>query len=421
MNSSYCFVGAQAFVDGSLQAPADFWVENGKWVPGPVANAEMIEANGAWIIPGLFALGVDFQEPIRDDVYTLKDGLEAMRRGGFAEALYESAANPVDDIQKLKAMQDACGKSGLAFHFLGALSVGHQGKALAEMLELASGGVVGFGDGDHFPSGLRFLRLAMEYASMTKMRCFFQPSEKSLVGKGCVHEGHFSDMLGMQGIPAQAETIAVHQILELAGWLQVPVHLKQISCAESLNLIRHARARGVDVSCDVSVNHLLFDDSGLFELDTNTRLLPPLRTLTDREALWQGLSDGTVQAISCAHHPVLPQDKDTNFEDAVPGAVSLEIAFAALLPEALLRMKSGRNALIRLFVEGPAQILGVPVRSLALGHDEPFFVFSPGEERLVKMSDFAGQVHNSPMLGKTLRGRVLGTMFDGSWRTNLWK
>ncbi|HSQ41520.1 MAG TPA: dihydroorotase [Fibrobacteraceae bacterium] len=414
--NNYCFAGARAYVGSRFQEPADFWVQKGKWVKGPLPDAHRVEAQGCWILPGLSALLVDFQEPIRDDVYTLHDGFEAMHRGGFYSALYESAANPLDDIQKLKAIRDACGKSGLEFHFLGALSVDHAGKSLSEMLELASGGVVGFGDGDRFPTSLRFIRLALEYAGMTGLRCFFQPLETSLMGKGCVHEGHYADAFGIRGIPSQAETIAVHQILELAGWLKVPVHLKQITCRESLSLLRLARDRGIDVTCDVSVNHLLFDDSSLEALDTNMHLRPPLRTAEDRTALWNALSDGTIQAISCAHVPVLPQDKETHFEDAQPGAVSLEIALAALLPEARQRLCGGEEALLTLLVDGPSRVLGLPPRTLAEDQNIPFLLYDPRVERKVQIQDFCGQVHNSPLLGAKIQGKVLGDFFDGSWR-----
>jgi len=417
MSKNLCFRGVQVLTENGLGQPQDFYVSNGRWV-ATVPQAEVIEAAGSWILPGFHALGVDFQEPVRDDIYTNRDGFEAMRRGGFFSALYESNANPVDDLPKLKALQDACGKSGLDFHFLGAISVGHAGKALAEMLELAAGGVVGFGDGNHLPSNLRFLRLALEYASMTGLRCFFQPTASSLVGKGCVHEGHYADTLGMKGIPPLAETIAVHQILELAGWLKVPVHLKQLTCAESLNLIRNARKRGVDVTCDISIYHLLLDDSILVELDTHTHLLPPLRTAEDREALWQGLAEGTVQAISCAHSPVLPQDKEVNFEDSMPGAVSLEIAFAALLPSAIKYLPGGVEDLVKLMVQGPAQICSIPSRALTLDQENPFLLFDPSVNWNPKGFDFAGQVQNTPLLGKPLHGRVLGTFFDGSWKWN---
>lgn len=415
MNNAFGFEGVQVFSNGKLGAPQTFWVKEGAWVEGPISGATLIPAQGAWVLPGLFALGVDFQEPIRDDVYILRDGFEAMLRGGFSSALYESPANPIDDVHKLRSLQDACGKSGLDFHYLGAISAGNDGKALAEMLELASGGVAGFGDGNHFPSNLRFLRLALEYAGMTGLRCFFQPTERSLAGKGCVHEGHYADTLGMRGIPAQAETIAVHQILELAGWLHVPVHLKQLTCSESLNLVRHARAKNVDVTCDVSIYHLLLDDSQLIHMDTNLHLRPVLRTAEDREALWVGLTDGTVQAISCAHSPVLPQDKLVNFEEATPGAVSLEILLGALHTEASKRNISV-DSWLPWITEGAAQSAGLPFSSLGLGLDSPFLLFHPGQKRVIGESDFAGQVHNSPLLGSTLQGSVLGTFFGQTWR-----
>ncbi len=416
MNNAFGFEGVRVFAEGKLGAPQTFWVNNGSWVDGPIPGATMIPASGSWILPGLFALGVDFQEPNHDEVYTLRDGFEAMRRGGFFSALYESPANPIDDVYKLRSLQDAMGKSGLDFHFLGSISVENEGKSLAEMMELSAGGVAALGDGNAFPSNLRFIRLALEYAGMTGQRCFFQPTEKALSAKGCVHEGHYADTLGMRGIPSQAETIAVHQLLELAGWLQVPVHLKQLTCAESLNLVRNARQKGVDVTCDISIYHLLLDDAALMTLDTHLHLRPVLRTVEDKEALWMGLQDGTVQAISCAHCPVLPQDKLVHFEDSLPGAVSLEIMLSALHTAAKARQIPVEKWLPWIS-DAAAQVAGLPFQTLEKNKDVPFVLFHPEQQWKVVESTFAGQVYNSPLIGKTQQGKILGTNFNQTWRS----
>ena len=407
---------------------AKFW--NGKSfelrdevrLTGSTSNEDSLEydCNGALVLPALFALGVDFMEPLRDDVYTYVDGVDALRRGGFYGALYESAANPIDDVDKLTAaenrrpcdLNEGPGGSAYNIRFLGAYSKGFGTDSLAEMMELASG-VVGFGDGNAAIPHSRFLRLAMEYGKMTGKRFFFQPMDKTLRHSGCVHEGAYSDMLGMKGIPRIAETIAAYTVLETARFLQVPVHFKQVTCGETLDLIRNARKQGMDVTCDVGLYHLLLDDSCLETLDSAYHILPPIRSAADREALWKGIEDGTVNAISMNHTPVLRQDKVVNFEDSVPGALSLEIALPAIWKKLSERVGDARA--IELLSTAPARLANA-VRGE--NHAAAVVVLAADKPHVVVESDFAGHVCNSPLLGKELPSSILATYINGVW-TNL--
>jgi dihydroorotase len=408
MASKILLRNVRPFVNGVFYEPCDMLLDGGKWVDAPSTGAQVFDCEGALALPSLYALGVDFQDPARDDIYTLADGFLALRRGGFSGALYESAANPIDEIAKLKTHRDFCASSGLDISPLGAFSKGFAGKHLAEMRELAEGelGVAGFGDGGKAVGDLRFLRLAMEYGAMCGRRFFLHPQEATLARIGQVHEGTVSDTLGMKGIPQEAETIAVYEILSLARWLQVPVHLRCVTTAASLEQIRKARADGMDVTCDVGLYHLLFDDSSLLSLDSHYYILPPLRSSADREALWAGLLDGTIQGVSANHTPVLPEDKSVNFEDAAPGAVSLEVMLSALWEAA--KDRTGGH---------PERILdwvgaGTP---LSKGGEAQLVVFDPVQKWTVNESAFAGQVHNSPLLGKEIKGKILGTYLGGVW------
>ncbi len=377
-------------------------------------GAETIEfdCNGALVMPALFGLGLDFMEPLRDDVYTFVDGFDAMRKGGFYGGLYESAANPIDDADKFTAMvnrfnSEEHGENAFDIKFLGAYSKGFGTDSLAEMVELAEAGVAGFGDGSAVIPHSRFLRLAMEYGKMTGKRFFFQPMDKTLRHSGCVHEGAYSDMLGMKGIPRIAETIAAYTVLETARFLQVPVHFKQVTCGETLDLVRNARKNGIDVTCDVGLYHLLLDDSCLETLDSAYHILPPIRSAADRDALWQGIADGTINAISMDHTPVLRQDTVVNFEDSVPGALSLEVALPAIWNK--LVAKVGEARAIELLSTAPAR----------LACSEPaannVVVLAPDRPHMVVESDFAGHVCNSPLVGKELPSSILGSFINGVW------
>lgn len=368
------------------------------------------DCNGALVMPALFGLGLDFMEPLRDDVYTFADGFDAMRKGGFYGGLYESAANPIDDADKFTAMvnrfkSEERGEDAFNIKFLGAYSKGFGTDSLAEMVELAEAGVAGFGDGNGVIPHSRFLRLAMEYGKMTGKRFFFQPMDKTLRHSGCVHEGAYSDMLGMKGIPRIAETIAAYTVLETARFLQVPVHFKQVTCGETLELVRNACKNGIDVTCDVNLYHLLLDDSCLETLDSAYHILPPIRSAADREALWQGVVDGTVNAISVNHTPVLRQDTVVNFEDSVPGALSLEVALPAIWNK--LVAKVGEARAIELLSTAPARLAG------AESAHESVVVLAPEKTHKVLESDFAGHVCNSPLTGKVLPSSILATYING--------
>ena len=374
------------------------------------AETSEFDCNGALVMPALFGLGLDFMEPLRDDVYTFVDGFDAMRKGGFYGGLYESAANPIDDADKFTAMvnrfkSEERGESAFDIKFLGAYSKGFGTDSLAEMVELAEAGVAGFGDGNGVIPHSRFLRLAMEYGKMTGKRFFFQPMDKTLRHSGCVHEGAYSDMLGMKGIPRIAETIAAYTVLEAARFLQVPVHFKQVTCGETLELVRNARKNGIDVTCDVGLYHLLLDDSCLETLDSAYHILPPIRSAADRDALWQGIADGTVNAISMNHTPVLRQDTVVNFEDSVPGALSLEVALPAIWNK--LVAKVGEARAIELLSTAPARLASSEPAAnnvVVLAADKPHEVVE---------SDFAGHVCNSPLTGKELPSSILATYING--------
>ena len=375
-------------------------------------RGDEFDCKGALVMPALFGLGLDFMEPLRDDVYKYSDGIDAMRKGGFYGGLYESSANPIDDADKLTATANRFKMFNtivgeFEVKFLGAYSKGFGTDSLAEMMELAEAGIVGFGDGNAAIPHSRFLRLAMEYGKMTGKRFFFQPMDKTLRKSGCVHEGAYSDMLGMKGIPRIAETVAAYTVLETARFLQVPVHFKQVTCGETLELVRNARKNNIDVTCDVGLYHLLLDDSCLETLDSAYHILPPIRSAADRDALWQGIVDGMVDAISVNHTPVLRQDTVVNFEDSVPGALSLEIALPAIWNK--LVSKVGEARAIELLSTAPARLAS------AAPAQNNIVVFAPDRPHVVVESDFAGHVCNSPLMGKTLPSSILATYINSVW------
>jgi len=394
------------FAGGKWQNEQDVLLEGGVWGSGSAKNAIEIDGKGLLALPALNAIGVDFQEPTRDDVYSFANGIEAMHRGGFYGCLYESKANPIDDLQQLASFKQVCENSKMNISLLASFSKANEHKNISEMLELANGGAYGFGDGGIPVGNLRFLRMVFEYGQATGKTFYMHPLEPDLCNTGFVNEGLYSDMLGFKGIPEQAETVVVYRMLEFSRWFKVPVHFREISCEKSLELIEISRNRKSKISCDVGIYHLLFDDSSLVELSSEYSFSSPLRTDKDKEALWKGLLDGNVQHISCNHFPVRKQDKQTNFEDAIPGAVSLEIALSALWQ--ITGQKTGGH---------PERLLDwLSAGVLEQGKPANLILFNPDLEWEVSENTFAGSVCNSPLLGQTLKGKIVGTYLGAEWR-----
>ena len=191
------------------------------------------------------------------------------------------------------------------------------------------------------------------------------------------------------------------------------MHIKQVTSKSALDLIRRFREMGVDVTCDVDIHHLLFCDEDVSSLNTSLNLHPPVRSASDKEALWEALADGTIQAVSINHFPVHREDKEVNFEDAVPGAISLEIALPALWNKLTARL--GDKRAVEVLSSKPAEIAGAEVVNLAPGKKASLVVFNPEGSTKVTSKTFAGGVENSPFLGETLSGEILGAYIAGMW------
>ena len=217
----------------------------------------------------------------------------------------------------------------------------------------------------------------------------------------------------MKGVPEQAETIPLFSLLEMSRWLGVPLHIKQVTSRSALDLIRRYRDLGVDVTCDVNLLHLLFCDEDLLSLQTSLNLHPPVRSSADRDALWSGLADGSISAISINHFPVHREDKEVNFEAAIPGAVSLEVALPAIWK--LLSERVGKARAVELLSQKPAEIACASKVELASGKRADAVLFDPSGETEVSSKTFAGGVENSPFLGQKLSGKIIGSYIAGLW------
>jgi dihydroorotase len=295
---------------------------------------------------------------------------------------------------------------------LGALTQGLQGERLTEMAELHDAGCVAFSQGDAAVHDKQVLMRALEYASTFGFAVWLRPQDPALSRGGVAHDGEVATRLGLPGIPACAETIALAAILILARDTGARLHLCRLSTAEAVEMVRQAKRTGTAVTCDVAAHHVHLSEMDLGYFDSNCNLVPPLRGLRDRDALRAGLADGTVDAICSDHAPLDEDAKQVPFAEAEPGATGLELLLPLTLKWAREERLSLPAALARV-TSAPLGILGHPVPAMHPGQPADLCVFDPEIWWRVESGALYSQGKNTPLLGLELQGRARFTLVGG--------
>ncbi len=293
--------------------------------------------NDKRLLPGFCDLGCAFGEPGFEQAETIQSGLSAAARGGYSVVALEPFTDPPIDndaqVQLLLARARHGNGTAPACQLRPVASAARENGTLSEMTLLKVAGAVGVSLGDTLPKSVAFLRSVLEYATQSKLVVFVHPSEASLSDEGIVHEGEVAERLGLRGIPADAEEIGLGILLPLVRRTGARVHLSRLSTAVGVRMVREAKASGLAVTADVGFRHLLRDESSIEGFDVNHKVFPPLRGRDDRMTLWEGLMDGTIDAITSMHRPVAAETKAAEFAASPYGAIGLETCFAALCTE----------------------------------------------------------------------------------------
>jgi dihydroorotase len=295
---------------------------------------------------------------------------------------------------------------------VGALTLGLAGQRLTEMAELAEAGCVAFGQANIAVLDTQVLLRAMQYAATFGFSVWLQPQDPHLAQGGVAHDGEVSARLGLTGIPVVAETIALATQLHLARETGVRLHLTRISSAAGLEMIRAARAAGIGVTCDVAAHHLHLAETEIGWFDAQCRLEPPLRSPADRDALRQGLADGSIDAVCSDHTPVDDDGKQMPFAEAEIGATGLELLLPLTLKWATEMKLPLTKALARV-TSDPARILGLAAGTLAAGGAADICVFDPEAKFRIDRRGLKSQGKNTPFLNREFKGKVRCTLIDG--------
>ena len=296
---------------------------------------------------------------------------------------------------------------------IGALTQGLKGKHLTEMAELRDAGCVAFGQSDAPLTDTLVMMQSMQYAATFGFGVWLRPQDMSLSNNGVAHDGEVATRLGLPPIPVCAETIALSNIILLARETGAKVHLCRLSSAEGVSMVRAARKQGLSITCDVAINHMHLSEMDIGFFDSNCHLVPPLRGLSDRDALRAGLMDGTIDAVCSDHTPVDEDAKLLPFGEAEVGATGLELLLPLTLKWALEMKLPLSTAIAKITVE-PAKILGVDAGHLSPATAADLCIFDPNQYWKVEPAALKSQGKNTPFLGMELQGRVKYTLVDGS-------
>jgi dihydroorotase len=375
---------------------------------------QVIDAAGMIVMPGLVDVAARLREPGYEYKATLESEMNAAVAGGVTSlACPPDTDPPLDEpglVEMLKHRARALNQCRV--FPIGALTYGLKGAELTEMVELSEAGCKAFSQADAPLTDTRVLMRAMQYAATFGYRVWLRPQDSYLAKSGVAHDGEVATRLGLPPIPVIAETIALSTALQLARETGVTLHICRVSSAAGVELIRTAKQQGLNVSCDVSMNHVHLTEMDIGFFDANCHLMPPLRSQRDRAALRAGLLDGTIDAICSNHSPVDDDAKQLPFAEAEAGATGLELLLTLVLKWAEQEKVPLLHALSRITIN-PAQLLGQKMGHLSLGAHADICIFDPAANWRVEPAALRSQGKNTPFNGYEMQGRVRYTLLDG--------
>ncbi|MFN8651078.1 MAG: dihydroorotase [Gemmatimonadales bacterium] len=409
-------------IDPSRQAdaPADVYLVDGK-VAAVGSNitveegVQVIEARGKVVAPGLIDLHVHLREPGQEDLETVATGAMAAAAGGFTAVCAMPNTDPVLDNQgAIGFVISQAQKAGKARVYpIGTISLGQKGEQLAEMGELVGAGAVAVSDDGRPVMSSHMMRTALEYAKTFGIPVADHCEDMSLAKGGAMHEGIVSTRLGLKGIPAAAEEIQVARDIILAELTGGHVHLCHMSTRGSVSLIRRAKDMGLKVTAEATPHHFTLTHTACEGYNTNAKMNPPLREDPDREAIRQGIKDGTIDVIATDHAPHHYDAKEREFDDAPNGILGLETAFGLAVSELVLPGLVTLPELIYRMSTHPARIFNLPGGTLSVGAPADVVILDPAATWTVDPTTFYSKSRNTPFTGRALTGRADLTIVRG--------
>lgn len=381
-----------------------------------MAKGEEVDCSGMVVLPGLVDIHTHLREPGREDEETVVTGTRAAAAGGFTAVCAMPNTEPIaDEGAAVRFLIEKAETEGaVRVYPIGAITAKQEGRALAEIGDMAGEGAVAFSDDGHGVADASMMRLAMDYIKRFDLPVVSHCEDVTLAGRGVVNEGVVSTRLGLPGWPAAAEEVQVARDIRLAELTGCRLHLAHLSTAGSVALVREAKARGLAVTCEVTPHHLFLTEDDISDLyDTNMKMNPPLRSAADAAALLAGLLDGTVDCIATDHAPHATHEKALEFELAPFGTTGLETALALVATRIVATGVAGWSRVADWMARGPRAALGLPEVRIEAGGVADLTIVDPAKEWVVASDAFVSKSRNSAFLGAKLTGRARDVLIGG--------
>lgn len=381
-----------------------------------VADAEVWNVSGKSVLTGLIDMHCNICEPGYEHIENIASVSLSASKGGFTSITCEPNTKPAVDnktvveyiISKSKAM-------GLVNIFpYGSMSMGCEGKDMAEIGEMYEAGIVGVSDGDELMDNAALLRNVMRYTKMFDLPVMTHCEDRSLSGQGMMHEGYTAACLGLFGMPREAEEVQVSRNIVLAEATGARLHIAPVSTRGSVRMVREAKQRGIPVTCETCPHYFSLTDEAVEGYQTLAKVNPPLRTQDDVQALLEGIADGTIDVIASGHSPTTQTEKNREFDKASYGISALETAFSISYTHLVDGGIISLQRLNELMSKNPAEILHFAHKGvLAVGYDADLIVVDTEKTSIIDPTTFASKAKFSPFAGKEVKGQVVATMVEG--------
>ncbi len=396
----------------------NIYVRDGKIVTAEEmegVDAEELDLTGKVVAPGLIDVHVHLRQPGKPEAETVRSGTLAAAAGGFTTVVAMPNTSPVtDNAAQVQYVRELGERDGVV-HVLvcGAMSRGLNGEEMAPIGGLYSAGAVALSDDGRCIQNHELMRHVVEYAGSFDLPIMDHCEDKVLAANGVMHEGYWSVLLGMRGIPSASEELVIARNIILARMSGTHIHMQHVSAKGSVEMLRNARKNGVRVSGEATPHHIALTDVEIKRFDTNYKMNPPLRSEEDRMAIIEGLKDGTLTIIATDHAPHTLTAKQVEFDYAPFGIIGLETALPVTLTELYHKGYLTLPELISKFTKGPAEMLGRPIGTLSPGSAADITVIDPDVAHTVDARSFYSKSRNTPFDGYQARGRAVATFVDG--------